>query len=127
MPIFNKRPQEKHGLGALVINVIVAKIAVDAFNSIINIVLKDKVIDLMMNNACIRDTARALHISINAVVRTLKNMLIYQIKLKNYCMNIHLNDKQLNCKISYELKLISSSLEPISIGKFITLPSHIDV
>ncbi len=43
---------------------------------------KDKVIDLMMNNACIRDTARALHISINAVVRTLKNMLIYQIKLK---------------------------------------------
>ena len=28
---------------------------------------------LTMNNAGIRDTARALHISINAVVRTLKN------------------------------------------------------
>ncbi|MEY0017440.1 IS1-like element transposase [Providencia rettgeri] len=26
-----------------------------------------------MNNAGIRDTARALHISINAVIRTLKN------------------------------------------------------
>ncbi len=34
---------------------------------------KDKIIDLTMNNAGIRDTARALHISINAVVRTLKN------------------------------------------------------
>ncbi|CBJ82627.1 transposase [Xenorhabdus bovienii str. Jollieti] len=28
---------------------------------------------LAMNNAGIRDTARALHVSINAVVRTLKN------------------------------------------------------
>lgn len=34
---------------------------------------KDKIIDLTMNNAGIRDIARALHISINAVVRTLKN------------------------------------------------------
>lgn len=34
---------------------------------------KDKIIDPTMNNAGIRDTARALHISINAVVRTLKN------------------------------------------------------
>lgn len=34
---------------------------------------KDKIIDLTMNNAGIRDTARVLHISINAVVRTLKN------------------------------------------------------
>ncbi len=34
---------------------------------------KDKIIGLSMNNAGIRDTARALHISINAVVRTLKN------------------------------------------------------
>lgn len=34
---------------------------------------KDKIIDLTMNNAGIRDTARALHISINVVVRTLKN------------------------------------------------------
>ncbi len=34
---------------------------------------KDKIIDLTMNNAGIRDTARALHISINAVVCTLKN------------------------------------------------------
>ncbi|EUD06303.1 InsA C-terminal domain protein [Providencia alcalifaciens R90-1475] len=31
---------------------------------------KDKTIDLTMNNADIRDTARNLHISINAVVRT---------------------------------------------------------
>ncbi|MGL9734756.1 MAG: IS1-like element transposase [Symbiopectobacterium sp.] len=30
-------------------------------------------IDLAMNNAGIRDTARELHISINAVVRILKN------------------------------------------------------
>lgn len=34
---------------------------------------KDKIIDLTMNNAGIRDTERGLHISINAVVRTLKN------------------------------------------------------
>lgn len=34
---------------------------------------KDKIIDLTMNNAGIRDTARALHISSNAVVRPLKN------------------------------------------------------
>lgn len=34
---------------------------------------KKQIIDLAMNNAGIRDTARALHISINAVVRTLKN------------------------------------------------------
>ncbi|MFB9997005.1 IS1-like element transposase [Providencia rustigianii] len=34
---------------------------------------KDKIIDLTMNNAGICDTARALHISINTVVRTLKN------------------------------------------------------
>ncbi|EUD06281.1 InsA N-terminal domain protein [Providencia alcalifaciens R90-1475] len=34
---------------------------------------KDKTIDLTMNNAGIRDTAIALHISINEVVRTLKN------------------------------------------------------
>lgn len=35
--------------------------------------MKEPVVDLTMNNAGIRDTARALHISINAVVRTLKN------------------------------------------------------
>ena len=35
--------------------------------------MKDQIVDLAMNNAGIRDTARALHISINAVVRTLKN------------------------------------------------------
>lgn len=35
--------------------------------------VKDKVVELAINNAGIRDTARALHISINAVVRTLKN------------------------------------------------------
>lgn len=35
--------------------------------------MKEQIIDLAMNNAGIRDTARALHISINAVVRTLKN------------------------------------------------------
>ncbi len=34
---------------------------------------KDKIISLTMNNAGIRDTERALHISINAAVRTLKN------------------------------------------------------
>ncbi|MGL9751569.1 MAG: IS1 family transposase [Symbiopectobacterium sp.] len=35
--------------------------------------MTDQLIDLAMNNAGIRDTARALHISINTVVRTLKN------------------------------------------------------
>lgn len=35
--------------------------------------MKKQIVDLAMNNAGIRDTARALHISINAVVRTLKN------------------------------------------------------
>ncbi|MEQ5434099.1 IS1 family transposase [Providencia huaxiensis] len=35
---------------------------------------KDKIIDLTMNNAGIRDTARALNISINAVVRTFKKL-----------------------------------------------------
>lgn len=35
--------------------------------------MKAQIVDLAMNNAGIRDTARALHISINAVVRTLKN------------------------------------------------------
>ncbi|MDC9607143.1 IS1-like element transposase [Xenorhabdus griffiniae] len=35
--------------------------------------IKEQVVDLAMNNAGIRNTARALHISINAVVRTLKN------------------------------------------------------
>ncbi|SIP74700.1 Insertion element iso-IS1N protein insA (fragment) [Xenorhabdus innexi] len=35
--------------------------------------IKEQVVDLAMNNAGIRDTARALHISINAVVRVLKN------------------------------------------------------
>ncbi|WP_272664186.1 MULTISPECIES: IS1-like element transposase [unclassified Providencia] len=34
---------------------------------------KDKIIDLTMNNAGIRDTVRALHIRISVVVRTLKN------------------------------------------------------
>ncbi|ENN8378977.1 hypothetical protein ACAX46_004449 [Providencia rettgeri] len=34
---------------------------------------KDKIIDLTMNNVGIRDTARALYISINAVFCTLKN------------------------------------------------------
>ncbi|KGP41809.1 transposase [Morganella morganii] len=35
--------------------------------------MKEQVVDLAMNNAGIRDTVRVLHISINAVVRTLKN------------------------------------------------------
>jgi len=35
--------------------------------------MKEQIVDLAMNNAGIRDTARELHISINAVVRTLKN------------------------------------------------------
>lgn len=35
--------------------------------------IKAQIVDLAMNNAGIRDTARALHISINAVVRVLKN------------------------------------------------------
>ena len=35
--------------------------------------MKDQIVDLAMSNAGIRDTARALYISINAVVRTLKN------------------------------------------------------
>lgn len=35
--------------------------------------IKEQIVDLTMNNAGIRDTARALHISINAVVRVLKN------------------------------------------------------
>lgn len=36
--------------------------------------MTDQIIGLAMNNAGIRDTARALHISINAVVRTLKKL-----------------------------------------------------
>ncbi|CBJ82531.1 Insertion element iso-IS1N protein insA [Xenorhabdus bovienii SS-2004] len=35
--------------------------------------MKEQIVKLAMNNAGIRDTARALHVSINAVVRTLKN------------------------------------------------------
>jgi transposase-like protein len=35
--------------------------------------MKSQIVGLAMNNAGIRDTARALHISINGVVRTLKN------------------------------------------------------
>lgn len=35
--------------------------------------MKEQIVDLAMNNSGIRDTAWALHISINAVVRTLKN------------------------------------------------------
>lgn len=35
--------------------------------------MKEQIVELAMNNTGIRDTARALHISINAVVRTLKN------------------------------------------------------
>lgn len=35
--------------------------------------IKEQIVDLAMNNAGIRSTARALHISINAVARTLKN------------------------------------------------------
>lgn len=35
--------------------------------------MKEQIVDLAMNNAGIRDIARALHISIDAVVRTLKN------------------------------------------------------
>ncbi|WP_099137728.1 IS1 family transposase [Xenorhabdus innexi] len=36
--------------------------------------IKEQVVDLAMNNAGIRDTARALHISINAVVRGFKKL-----------------------------------------------------
>ncbi|WP_157879484.1 IS1 family transposase [Xenorhabdus poinarii] len=36
--------------------------------------IKEQVVDLAMNNSGIRDTARALHISINAVVRTPKKL-----------------------------------------------------
>ena len=35
--------------------------------------MKTQIVDLAMNNAGIRDIARVLNISINAVVRTLKN------------------------------------------------------
>lgn len=35
--------------------------------------MKEQIVDLAMNNAGIRDTTRALHISINTVVHTLKN------------------------------------------------------
>ncbi|CFR27284.1 insertion sequence protein [Yersinia frederiksenii] len=35
--------------------------------------MKDQIVYLAMNNAGIRDIAQALHININAVVRTLKN------------------------------------------------------
>jgi transposase len=35
--------------------------------------MKAQIVDLAMNNSGLRDTARALHISTNAVVRTLKN------------------------------------------------------
>ncbi|WP_370276863.1 IS1-like element transposase [Xenorhabdus bovienii] len=35
--------------------------------------IKEQLVDLAMNNSGIRDTARALHISINAVVRVLKS------------------------------------------------------
>jgi transposase len=35
--------------------------------------MKEQIVDLAMNNTGIRDTARALHISINAIIRTLKN------------------------------------------------------
>ncbi|CNF14960.1 insertion sequence protein [Yersinia similis] len=35
--------------------------------------MKEKIVDLAMNNSGIRDTARALHISINAVMHILKN------------------------------------------------------
>lgn len=34
--------------------------------------MKEQIVDLAMNNTGIRDTARALHISINAVIRTFK-------------------------------------------------------
>lgn len=36
--------------------------------------MKEQIVDLAMNNSGIRDTARALHISINAVARTLKTL-----------------------------------------------------
>lgn len=35
--------------------------------------MKEQIVDLAMNDSGIRDTARALHITINSVVRTLKN------------------------------------------------------
>ncbi len=35
--------------------------------------MKEQIVDLAMNNAGIRDAAQALHISINAVMRTLKH------------------------------------------------------
>lgn len=35
--------------------------------------MKEQIVDLAMNNSDIRDTAQARHISINTVVRTLKN------------------------------------------------------
>lgn len=35
--------------------------------------MKAKIVDLAMNNSGIQDTARALHISINTFVSTLKN------------------------------------------------------
>lgn len=36
--------------------------------------MKEQIVDLAMNNEGIRDTAKALHISINAVVRALKTL-----------------------------------------------------
>ena len=37
--------------------------------------MRDHIVNLAMNNAGNRDTTQALHIRINAVVRTLKNPL----------------------------------------------------
>lgn len=61
------------------ISAIVASLAAVLSSSIMPIApaclpgMKEQIVDLAMNNAGIRDIARALHISIDAVVRTLKN------------------------------------------------------
>lgn len=36
--------------------------------------VKDKIVDMAMNNAGIRDTARVLNVGCNTVLRTLKNL-----------------------------------------------------
>ncbi|ENF4439120.1 IS1 family transposase, partial [Salmonella enterica subsp. enterica serovar Anatum] len=57
--------------------------------------MKEQIVALAMNNAGIRDTARALHISINAVVRTFK-------KLSPRCVTTHPLDNlqiQLICEV----------------------------
>lgn len=62
-------PVKKHDLEPPDINVTAVRLVAVAFNSR----MKAQIVDLAMSNAGIQVTARVLNISINAVVRTLKN------------------------------------------------------